>query len=154
MYTVVLWLHSWVRWVVLVVGVILVVRAWWRWLGRKDWEKIDETLRRVFSGVVDLQLLLGLLLFLGLSPATTALLEKGGQALADPGVRFWTMEHVVPMIVAVILVHVGQMLITRTSDAEARYRWAAIVFGVVMLLILASIPWPISQYSRPLFRLA
>lgn len=153
MYHLVLAVHSLVRWLVIVVALVAVARGFSGWLRKRAWAPADERAGRVFMVLMDLQLLLGLLLFLVLSPKTTALLRRGGEAMADGAVRFWTTEHAVPMIIALILVHVGRVLSRRARDAVQKHRRAAILFGVATLIILLSIPWPSGTYGRPLLRL-
>lgn len=153
MYQAVLTLHSWMRWLILVAGIILVVRGWIGWQKARPWTDLEERLARLFPILVDVQLLLGLLLFFVLSPNTSGILSRGMAALSNDHARFWAMEHVVPMLAAFVLVHVGQVFIRRSENTTAKHRWAAIVFGLAMLIILLSIPWPFTPNGRPLFRL-
>lgn len=153
MYTFVLTLHSWMRWLIILSGVLLVLRAAWGWLGNRDWHPLDERLTRLFPMFVDIQLLLGLILFVALSPNTSGVLLQGAAALSADHARFWAMEHALPMIGAILLAHVGQIFVRRSQAQEAKYRWATIVFGLAVLIILFSVPWPFARYGRPLFRL-
>ncbi len=153
MYSFFLTLHSLIRWVVVVVAVVTVFRGVRGWIGKRDWEPLDERLGLFFSIAVDVQVLLGLLLYMFLSPITTTGLSDFGQAMADSAFRFWTTEHAIPMIVALILVHVGRAVIRRATQDSKRHRWTAIFFGLATLVILLAIPWPFSSQARPLVRL-
>ena len=62
MYPLILTLHSWMRWVVVIVGVIAIVKFLIGWLGKKDWAALDARLASIFPITIDIQLLLGLLL--------------------------------------------------------------------------------------------
>ena len=75
MYSLVLTLHSVVRWAIVIVGVVAVVRAWMGWRGNKPWAQLDDRLGLGFTSVMDLNLLLGLLLYFVLSPITTGALQ-------------------------------------------------------------------------------
>ena len=152
MYSAVLILHSLWRWVVLGLAFWLLIA-----LVRGAMQPTREfsRVKRLMSWFVislDIQLLLGLLLFVALSPTTTRLLLEGKMALGDPHVVYWTMEHVVPMTVAVLLAHAGQVSVRRASGA-AQYRRALFVFGVVFVVILISIPWPFRVHGRPWVRI-
>lgn len=153
MYDVVLLVHSWLRWLVLVVGVGVVVRGWWGWMRARPWSPQDERLGRLFPVLVDVQALLGAILFFFLSPDTSPVLTQGGMALGTERVQFWLLEHAGPMAAALILAHVGQAFIRRSSHDMAKHRWAAIVFGLALIIILLSIPWPFAPNGRPLFRI-
>jgi len=151
MYSVVLVLHSLWRWVVVLLGIWTVVRM----ASRMNASVADVKTKKVaswFVAAIDIQLLLGLLLFLGLSPTTKRLLVEGQIALRDPHVLYWTMEHAIPMIIAVFIAHGGQVLLKRAST-PARYKLALIVLGIALLVILVSIPWPFRIQGRPWIRL-
>jgi len=41
-YSIILTLHSFVRWVLVIVAVVAVVRAFAGWLGKKEWTALDS----------------------------------------------------------------------------------------------------------------
>ena len=49
------------------------------------------------------------------------------------------------------LAHVGRVRARRT-DSLRRHRVAAIFYGLALIAILVSIPWPGSAHARPLLR--
>jgi len=147
MYPVVLFLHSWVRWIVAVAAVVAVARALYGWLGKKGWAKLDDQLGLLFSTSLDVQMLLGLILYIFLSPITRAAFKNFGAAMSDGTLRFFAVEHILYMVIAVVLGHVGRTLSKKATQATAKHRIAAILFGLATLAILLAIPW-----SRPLFR--
>jgi peptidoglycan/LPS O-acetylase OafA/YrhL len=97
-------------------------------------------------------MLLGLLLYFWLSPITTAALHDFGGAMANSGMRFWAVEHLVGMILGIALAHIGRGRLKRMTDDAKRHRTIAISFTLALLIILASIPWPGSPNGRPLLR--
>ena len=147
MYPVVLFLHSWVRWIVMISAAVAVVRAFYGWLGKKGWARLDDQLGLLFSTSLDVQMLLGLILYIFLSPITQAAFKNLGAAMSDVTLRFFTLEHFFYMLVAVVLGHVGRALSKKATEPVAKHRMAAILFGLATLAILLAIPW-----SRPLFR--
>jgi putative Ca2+/H+ antiporter (TMEM165/GDT1 family) len=153
MYLVVLTLHSYVRWIVVILASVAVVRALGGWLGRKEWTALDRRLGVFFSSSMDLQLLLGLILYIFLSPSTHTAFQDFGAALSNEVLRYWSLEHIGLMLVAVVLVHVGQTLSKRAGEARVKHRQAAIFFGLAILIVLFAIPWPFLPYGRPLIRL-
>ena len=148
MYPIVLTLHSWVRWIVAIAAIAAVARAFYGWAGKKDWAKLDDQLGLLFSTSLDVQLLLGLILYIFLSPLTQAAFKNFSAAMSDSTLRFFTVEHLLTMIVAVVLGHVGRALSKKAAESVAKHRLAAILYGLATLAILFAIPW-----SRPLFRL-
>ncbi len=141
MYGIVLIIHSWLRWAVLAAGIAAVARGGER----------DSSTGRWFTILLDVQMLIGLLLYFVLSPFTTAALGDFGAAMKTPQLRFFAVEHVFGMVIAIALAHIGAAKIKK-APAERRGRLAMIFYGLALVAILASIPWPGMPAGRPLFR--
>ena len=154
LYSVVLTLHSFVRWVLVIVAVVAVVRALAGWLGKKEWTALDSRLGVLLSSSADLQMLLGLVLYIFLSPLTQAVFKDFGAVMSDPLLRYWGVEHIVMLAAAVALIHVGQAM-TKRAEATLKYKWAGIFFGLAALAMLVAIPWPFLPVGsgRPWIRL-
>ena len=151
MYPLAILLHSWFRWVVLIIGIIAVVRAIAGRAGR-PWSQTDDAIGKWFSITFDIQFVIGLLLYVWLSPVTQAAFADFGGAMRTPTLRFWAVEHVVGMLIAIALVHIGRTKIRKATTDSRRHSLAAIFYGIALILMLASIPWPGMAAGRPLFR--
>ena len=141
MYGIVLIIHSWLRWAALAAGVAAVARGGAQGSSTGRW----------FIMLLDIQMLLGLLLYFVLSPFTTAALGDFGAAMKTPQLRFFAVEHVFGMVIGIALAHVGGAKIKK-APAERRGKLAMIFYGLALVAILASIPWPGMTAGRPLFR--
>jgi hypothetical protein len=150
MYNLVLILHSWLRWAVLVSGVLATASTFTRESHGSSGPADRWGL--VFMATLDLQMLLGLLLYLALSPVTTAIFSDFGAAMKDPVARFWAVEHVGTMMLAVVMVHVGRVLARKATSPESKRTRLLVCFGVATLAIFAATPWPGMTAGRPLFR--
>ena len=96
--------------------------------------------------------MIGLVLYFALSPVTTAALSDFGGAMKVSALRFWAVEHTFGMLVAIALAHAGRSKTRKLTDAAARHRVAAICYGLALVAILVSIPWPGLPNARPLIR--
>lgn len=152
MYPLVLSLHSWLRWVVLIVGLIALARAIAGWAGTRPWTTGDDSIGAAFVGTLDLQMLLGLLLYAWLSPITWTAWSDLGLAMRTPTLRFWVVEHAFGMLVAIAVAHIGRTRLRRAESDARRHRTAALSIGIALLVIAITIPWPGTAYARPLFR--
>jgi hypothetical protein len=148
-YSAVLALHSWLRWVVLLTGLLAFGRAIAG--GSRPWSASDDRAARLFTVSLDVQFLLGVLLYFLLSPLTQTALQDFGGAMGNPVLRFWAVEHVFGVLVGLTLAHIGAARV-RKAPAERRRRLAAIFFGLALLAIVAAVPWPGLPNARPLFR--
>ncbi len=148
-YGITLFLHSWTRWALLIAAVLVIVQAWRGWSGNQTWDATKQKLSASFVHLTSLQLVLGLLLYGVLSPITLAAMADMGAAMKDSTLRFWAVEHMSMMIIAVGLAHVGAGRIKKAQDDRGKHRAAAIFFTVALVIMLASIPW---DESARLFR--
>jgi|SRR5215470_11254476 len=152
MYSSALWLHSWLRWAVLLTGLVAWFRAISGSTGRRPWTPQDELWGLLLTISVDLQLLIGLVLYFFLSPITRIGIRNFGAAMQINVARFFTVEHPAGMIVAIALVHVARVKVRNASDPARKHRSAMVLFGIALVLMIISIPWPGLPVSRPLFR--
>ena len=151
LYAVVLLIHSYLRWVVILTGLLAFGRAVSGTSRRKPWTPADDRAGFWFVTAFDLQMLLGILLYGFLSPVTRQAFGDFGAAMKDPAQRFWAVEHIAGMLSALVLVHVGRVR-ARKTDSLRRHRVAAIFFGLALVALLAAIPWPGTPAGRPLLR--
>lgn len=145
-YVWVLALHNVLRWVVVVVAIVALVRMYGGLFGNRSWEPADKKWSSWFTITMDIQLVVGLLLYLVLSPITRLAFADMGAAMSNSDLRFFAVEHIMMMVLAVILVHVGSVLARRAKEDRAKFRRGAIWFTLAILLVILSIPW-----QRPLF---
>jgi uncharacterized BrkB/YihY/UPF0761 family membrane protein len=151
MYGAVLVLHSWIRWIALVAGVGATLAAL---RGKTEGERsLADRWGLVLMITLDLQLLLGLVLYLALSPNMQEILNHFGASMKDPALRFWAVEHITAMMGAVILAHLGRVLARKAKASGAKRTRLMVCFGLATLLMLAGMPWPGRPGGRDLFRL-
>ena len=139
--------HGLLRWVALLAAVIAVVVALSGWRGTKPAGKKLRLASVIFVITMDIQLLLGLVLFFGASPITRAAMSDLGAAMKEHESRFFTVEHTLLMLLAVICAHVGAALSRKGRTDATKYRGAGVAFILSLLLMLGGIPW-----WRPLLR--
>jgi hypothetical protein len=152
MYTIVLTLHSWIRWVALLAGIGATIMAVRDAASPEGTARLDRW-GLAFVTSLDLQLLLGLLLYLVVSPNMAEIRANFGASMQDPVARFWAVEHITTMIVAVVVVHVGRVLGRKAASPDSKKMKLFICFGIATALMLLAIPWPGMRAGRPLFRM-
>ncbi|MBN1373325.1 MAG: hypothetical protein JW987_15420 [Anaerolineaceae bacterium] len=151
LYSILLPVHSIVRWLVVIAVVAAVVRAFSGWFGKKAFTALDNKIGLAFTSLMDLQLLIGLILYV-ISPILQTAFQDFGGAMSNTQLRFFAVEHILMMVIAVVLAHVGRALSKKASTDLLKHRRAAIWFGLALLVMLLSIPWPFSPVSRPWIR--
>jgi hypothetical protein len=152
MYTALLIVHSWLRWAVLALAIVGLVRAVRGLSAKRAWDPTDERVGKWFLIAVDVQLLLGLALYAFFSPSTHTAFADFGAAMKDRVLRFWAVEHSFAMLLAVVAAHVGRVRGKKLGQVAARHRVALVTFAIFVVLVLAAFPWPGMPQGRALFR--
>ncbi len=87
--------------------------------------------------VAHIQLVIGLILYI-----------MGGWHMADHSSRlgrFWKMEHIAMMVLAVILITVGRVMSKKAKSEYKKQMHILVFFLIALLMILAAIPWPFRE---------
>lgn len=152
MHDALLFAHGWLRWAVLLAWCVVLVRGAARARAGAPWDRTDDTVHKVAVGLLDLQVLLGVCLYLGTSPLAEAFFRAPGASMRVGALRFFGLEHPVGMVAGAALLHVGRVLTRRrpTGRRGTAMRWSA----AGILVVAASIPWPKGPAPRPLARTA
>jgi hypothetical protein len=144
-------LHSLVRWFIMFFGVWTVVNSLTGVFSKRPYTPSDNRTNLFFMISCDIQLIIGLILYFT-GPWFDKLKDLGNN-MKDANSRFFTMEHLVMMLTAWVLVHVGRTVVKNTEGDAAKHKRSLIFFGLVMLLIIAAVPWPFREaIGRPWFR--
>ena len=154
MNTALLFIHSWLRWIILIVGFITVFKAIGGLSSKRSFAAGDNKSNLFFMISMDLQFLVGLILYF--TSGWSAQWKTSMQTVMSQSyTRFFTVEHASMMIIAWILVHIGRALVKKAPSDGEKHKKSLIFFGVAMLLILLAIPWPFRHDlgAHPWFRL-
>jgi hypothetical protein len=65
--------------------------------------------------------------------------------MEDAAVRFYTMEHLVGMLIAIALITIGYSKSKRAATDAKKFGAIATFYLIGLILILASIPWPFRE---------
>jgi hypothetical protein len=141
MYTGFLHLHDTLRWLLLLSLFTTLIKYAAGWLGNQSWKKIDDLMGIVFTSLMDLQLLVGLILYFFLSPITKLALGEFGAAMKNSELRFYAVEHFAMMLVAVALVHIGRAKSKKAVTSTSKFKLATLFYALALVVMLAGIPW-------------
>jgi hypothetical protein len=141
-------LHNFLRWVVLILMLLAILKGLSGWLKSKPFSRKDKKIFTFAVASLHAQAIIGLVLYF-FGP-WKQLAEQA--ALSESAERFWKMEHIAMMLVATILATIGSSKMKRAATDKAKYKVGAIYFIIALLLILVSIPWPFyGDVARSLF---
>jgi hypothetical protein len=153
MYPIILSTHSWLRWAVVVLSVWTFASAALSMVSvaltgepARSPSKITPSL--LFTIAIDLQLVLGLLLYFVFSPATTLAMSDMASAMQNAPWRYWVAEHPTMMVLAVVFAHVARVVGRKPGSPRAALVWS----GLALAALLVGTPWPFMPQGRPFFR--
>ncbi len=152
-YSAFLFLHSIVRWVAVIAAVHAIFRAWQGHSQQKPVEQVHRTGNIVFVASMHLNFLVGLILYVALSPITKAAFSDMGAAMKESAIRFFVVEHPFGMIIALVLATIGSARAKRADTDQKTHKTALLFFGLSFVVLMLSIPWPFYPAGRALFSL-
>lgn len=144
MYNGLLTTHSLLRWVMLILLIMSIFRAYNGWKSLRSFTPGDKKLTLFTLIFSHIQLLVGFLLYM-VSPAVQQALPDMGAAMKDKMLRFWAVEHISMMIISILIITIGYSLSKRASNDADRFRKIFIYFLISLIIILITIPWPFTQ---------
>src|ERR1051325_1491488 len=103
MYHILLQTHSILRYLVLLMLLIVIVRFVFAKISKRSYNNLDNRLSIFMIMSVHLQFVLGLALYF-ISPIVKNARADWQTAMHDDILRFWAVEHVTLMVAAVILI--------------------------------------------------
>jgi len=134
MYSFFLHLHSVLRYVVLLLILLAIIMAWAGWMGRKPYGEGNRKLNLFALISVHTQLLVGFVLYF-LSP----FVQFTSTMMKERDTRYWTVEHLTAMIIAIILITVGHSKSKKASLPEGKHRAIAIYYTLALVIIIVTI---------------
>jgi hypothetical protein len=117
--------HSGWRYIALLFLAIAIVKYVLGWVQNSQWRDLDRRIGLFTTIAVDIQLLLGLVLW--------ALLA--GQGLIGTIGPLVAMEHPTTMIIAIAVMHIGWARARKAATDSGRYRTAALTFIITVALV-------------------
>lgn len=147
MYTGLLHLHSLLRWVLLILLVVMIYRAF---TGKRSGRAFDATDRKMslFTMIsAHLQLVIGLMMYLMNDTIASALSDMAA-VMKNSGLRFLVVEHVTTMIIGIVLVTIGHIKAKKAATDTAKFQSIFVFYLIGLVLIISRIPWPFMEVGQ------
>lgn len=133
--------HSAGRWIVLLLLLFAIINS--LIAGNRPYIRTDNRLGLILTIFADLMLLIGILLWFTGPWGYQQIQSLGmGAVMKDPVARFYVVEHLVGMLIAIVLLHIGKAQGRKQMSDKAKHKRTMLFYFLALLIILASIPWP------------
>lgn len=152
MYNGLLHLHNLMRWVILVLLIVAVLRHLAGMNQKRPVNAGDKKIDLFLMISAHITLVIGLYQWI-VGPWGLKLIQNTGmgEVMKNSAYRFWAVEHLAGMLIAIILITIGRGAVKRAVDASA-HKKAFWCFLIALILVVASVPWPFRDaIARPLF---
>lgn len=126
--------HSGLRYLVLVLLVVVIVRSFMGFLRNKPFSQLDNALSLGLLITTHIQLLLGLILYF-LSPNV----QFNENTMKQADLRYWAVEHLIGMLIAVVLITLARTTSKRMKESLAKHKRLAIFNSIALVVIIATI---------------
>jgi len=136
--------HSVLRYFVLVFLLIVIIRSLAGWQKKSEYSELDEKVSLWLFILTHSQLLIGLILYF-VSP----LVIFSGASMKDPIARYWLVEHISMMLIAIVLITMARITAKKMSDTVSKHKRLFIFNAIALLVIVAAI----AQSGRGFFSL-
>ena len=114
-------LHSIIRWAIVIVGFVAIVKFLAGWAQKKGFDKMDRGLSAGFSGLMDLQVLLGFIYFFV-------------TGFGEAGFPMYRIEHMTTMLIAAVVAHAPAIFKKKATNKFALGFFA--IIGALILVVL------------------
>ncbi|MFN0202117.1 MAG: hypothetical protein ACKVTZ_11390 [Bacteroidia bacterium] len=146
MYTGLLHLHSTLRWVILILLVLMIIRAWAGRNGNRTWSEGDRKMGLFLLISSHIQLLIGTYQWIS-GPWGYAQIQMNGMAdtMKNATARFFAVEHFIGMLVMITLVTIAYSYSKKSIDDKVKYNKLFWYYVIALALIMALVPWPFRE---------
>ena len=151
MQTGLLHLHNIMRWVILILLLISIVKAYSGWQNKKAFAPGDKKIWLFTMISAHITLLLGLYqVALGRYGLFSTNLPEGTNVMKDKFYRFFLVEHPILMILSIVFITMAHGMSKKSVSDEVKYKKAFYYFLIALILILLAVPWPFREIiGRP-----
>ena len=151
MYQALLYLHNLGRWVIIILLLVAMVRALSGINGNKPFTNGDKKIGLFLMIAAHIMLLIGLYQWFAGPWGLHNITNLGMKAVMKNNVyRFWSIEHITAMVIAIILITIGRSATKRNVSDKTKYRVSFWYYFIAFIIIIASVPWPFREVARPL----
>jgi hypothetical protein len=146
-------LHNLLRWVILILLVLSIIKAYSGWQQKKVFTAGDRKVWLFTLIAAHITLLVGIYQWLfGRYGFISPGIPDGKSVMKDKFYRFFLVEHPTGMILSIILITLGYGMAKKAVSDETKFKKAFWYFFIALVVMLATVPWPFREIvGRPLF---
>lgn len=147
------YVHSMLRWFVLLLLMVAIVKSLSGMVAHKAFTASDKRIGLLLLMVAHTTALIGIYQWVIGSWGLKNIQHLGmSTVMKDAGLRFWAVEHIAGMLIAVVLITMGKRVGKLSIADLSKHKRSFWFYTVALVIILACIPWPFREgVGRALF---
>ncbi len=140
--------HSLLRYVILILALLVIIQSY---SGMQNQKVIVGTQNKFSLWLLissHIMLVIGMIQYLFGAQGINLFKANGSAVMKDPILRYFAVEHIFVMLVAIILITIGRISSKKATSnllANKRLFWYTLI---ALILILSRIPWPFTQAGQ------
>ncbi|WCT12036.1 cytochrome B [Mucilaginibacter jinjuensis] len=133
-YTIFKYIHSGLRFIVVILLLWAIIQSLAGWFGKKSYTEGNRKVNLFAMISAHTQLLFGIVLYF-LSP----FVQFGANTMKDATTRYWTVEHISMMIIALVVITIGHAKSKRANTPEAKHKTIAIFYIIAVIIVVVAL---------------
>lgn len=136
--------HSFLRWVILLLLLIVAFRH--LLAGNRPFNTTDKRTGLILVICADIMLAIGIYQWIT-GPWGLKNIQNIGmkEVMRNAQFRFFAIEHIAGMLIAIMLIHIGRSFAKKPIADALKHKRSFLFFGLALLIILIFIPWPFRE---------
>lgn len=134
LYQILLTSHSYLRYFILIALLLVIVMSLMGWLNNKPYTNLDNRIGLYLLIFTHLQFVAGIILYF-----TSDVVQFNDQTMKNAELRYWAVEHIFAMVIAVALITVARSTSKRLPSDKARHKRLFILNTLALIIILATL---------------
>ncbi|MDZ4757625.1 MAG: hypothetical protein SGJ10_05740 [Bacteroidota bacterium] len=147
MQTLLLYSHSWLRWVYLILALVVVVRSVRGWRMTMPFTAADNKFSLFYMITADIMFLMGMVQYWVYFYPQVMKGKAMGEIMKEASIRVIGIEHITLMTLAWIFVHIARSKSKKAKTDNLKHKHLFVWSAAALLFVLAGIPW-----ARDLFK--
>lgn len=129
--------HSGLRWFVLLFLLFAIISSIVKLIKQKEYGSFDKKIGMYAFMSLNLQFVIGAILYF-----ISAKVVFSGESMSNDLLRFFLVEHVGMMLIAIVLISIGYSKVKKASNSKSKLKKTLMFYGIGLIIILLAIPWP------------
>lgn len=135
MYTGLLATHSYLRYFILILLVIVILISLVGWLNKNPYTRRHDKVNLFLFICAHTQLLLGLILYV-VSLTGGHRVQFNSETMKNPALRYFAVEHAVSMLIVIALITIARISAKKIAVDQSKHKRMVVLNGIALLIVI------------------